>query len=124
MNSACTGEEDGSTELHTVAVRENKQYRNRTKALLLRTGAERAGRAGPGTVQGGGCLHPEEEGAGQHRSRNLHQNTDINVHHQPLTGTGEQGLPLATRGAAFFARAKMVLLRCLPLSPTFLVRQR
>ena len=71
MNSACAGVEDGSTELHTVAVRENKQYRNRAKASLLRTGAERAGRAGPGTV-GGGRLHPGGgEGAGRHRSRNL-----------------------------------------------------
>ena len=35
MNSACAGAEDGSTELHTVAVRENKQYRNRAKASLL-----------------------------------------------------------------------------------------
>ena len=34
MNSACVGAEDGSKELHTVAVRENKQYRNRTKASL------------------------------------------------------------------------------------------
>ena len=53
MNSACAGAEDGITELHTVAVREKKQYRDRAKASLLRTGAERAGRAGPRTVEGG-----------------------------------------------------------------------
>ena len=35
-NSACAGAEDGSTELRTVAVSENKQYRNRAKASLLR----------------------------------------------------------------------------------------
>ena len=71
-SSACAGAEDGNTELHTVAARENKQCRNRRKASLLRTGAERAGRAGSGIVEGGGCLHPEGgEGAEQHRSRNL-----------------------------------------------------
>ena len=61
MNSACAGAEGGSTELHTVAVSENKEYRTRAKVSLLRTGVESAGRAGPGTTDGGGCLHQEEE---------------------------------------------------------------
>ena len=43
---------------------------------------------------------------------------------QDSTGTGERGLPLGTRGAAVFARDKVVLLGCLPLSPPSLVRQR
>ena len=71
MNSACAGAEDGSTELHTVAVRENKQYRNRAKASLLRTRAERAGRAGPGPVEGGAVFTQEVE--------KVQDNTEIGI---------------------------------------------
>ena len=47
--------------------------------------------AGPGTVEGGRCLHSG--------------------------GEGERGLPLGTRGAAVYAIDKVVLLGCLPLNP-------
>ena len=54
--------------------------------------------------------------------RNLNWDTEINIHHQRLTGTGERGLPLGTRGAAVYARDKVVLLGCLPLNPPSFVR--
>ena len=56
MNIACAGAADGCTELHSVAVRENEQYRSKGKASLPRTGPERAGGAGSGAAEGGGFL--------------------------------------------------------------------
>ena len=53
---------------------------------------------------------------------NLDWHTEINLHHERLTGTGERGLPLGTRGAAIYARDKVVLLGCLPLNPPSFVR--
>ena len=44
------------------------------------------------------------------------------ISEQDSIGTGERGLPLGTRGAAVYARDKVVLLRCLLLNPLSLVR--
>ena len=41
---------------------------------------------------------------------------------QGRAGNGERGLPLGTRGAAVYARDKVVLLGCLPLNPPSFVR--
>ena len=41
---------------------------------------------------------------------------------QDSAGTSERGLPLGTRGAAIYARDKVVLLGCLPLNPPSFVR--
>ena len=39
------------------------------------------------------------------------------ISEQDSIGTGERGLPLGTRGAAVYARDKVVLLGCLRLDP-------
>ena len=53
---------------------------------------------------------------------NLDWHAAINIHHQRITGTGKQGLPLGRRGAAVYARDKVVLLGCLRLDPPSFVR--
>ena len=59
------------------------------------------------------CSKAEEVQWGRGRAAELKQDS---------AGTGERGLPLGTRGAAVYARDKVVLLRCLLLNPRSLVR--
>ena len=56
------------------------------------------------------------------QARQRRNRLQIKKDRMDCTGTGERGLPLGTRGAAVYARDKVVLLRCLLLNPLSLVR--